>query len=311
MFGRILAAASILLTAGCQSNLPGTVVLDQFESPQAFAEECKPWDEWSRPGPTFYIDDERFNERTAYVGSCGITMLAVRISNGVVLIDTGEEQFHEDLLRNLAGFNIRPEDVKYILTSHEHHDHVGGLAAMREATGARIITSVAAKQVIETGDTAANDPQFGMHDPMEPTKVWRTVKDGETITLGGKEFTAVHTPGHTAGALTWQWTGKWDDQKDPPVGWRDISIVYADSLSPISSDTYRFSDHPEYVAEYRAGLERLRGLQCDILLTPHPSASKMIERAATGNLEGGITCGEYADAVERRLDKRLAREAEQ
>ena len=46
------------------------------------------------------------------------------------------------------------------------------------------------------------------------------------------------------------------------------ATVYADSLSPISSDSYRFSDHPEYVAAYRAGLERLAALDCTILATP-------------------------------------------
>ena len=120
--------------------------------------------------------------------------------------------------------------------------------------------------------------------------------------LGNLKLTPIATPGHTPGALTWQWESCEGDVCK--------TIVYADSLSPVSRDDYRFSDHPEYVAEFRAAIARVRALQCDILLTPHPSASNMIERAASGTFEGGMTCVEYADSKTKALDDRLAKEAE-
>jgi metallo-beta-lactamase class B len=302
MFVKALGViAGGLALGACQTWSGGTSVILYHETAEEFAETCKPWDNWAKPAPSFYVDDDQVYA-TSYVGSCGITVLAVRTQKGVVLIDTGEEVFHDELLRNLHKFAIDPEDVTHILTSHEHYDHVGGLAAMQRATGAKIVTSPAAKPVIESGELAANDPQFGMHEAMVPANVWKTVKDGETITLGGKEFTAVHTPGHTPGALTWQWTTY--------VGQETLTIVYADSLSPISNTSYRFSDHPDYLQAYRNGLERLAALDCDILMTPHPSASFMLQRAPTGSMQNGMTCKEYADAVTRRLDNRLALEAE-
>ena len=66
-----------------------------------------------------------------------------------------------------------------------------------------------------------------------------------------------------------------------------IIIVYADSLSPVSADEYRFTDHPDYVAMFRGGIARLAGLECDMLLTPHPSASGMISRAAEDRSKAG------------------------
>ena len=80
-------------------------------------------------------------------------------------------------------------------------------------------------------------------------------------------LTAVATPGHTPGALTWHW-GSCD-------GGVCRQIVYADSLTPVSRDNYRFSDHPAYLAAYRASIAKVAALDCDILLTPHPSASNM------------------------------------
>lgn len=164
--------------------------------------------------------------------------------------------------------------------------------------------------VFRTGKENPNDPQAGMHDPMEPVPNVVPIDTDKPISIGGIDFTPIATPGHTPGALSWQWT----TCRKPRYGEKDVpkecvSVVYADSLSPVSSDEYRFSDNPEYVADYRAGLQRLREVKCDILLTPHPSSSKMIERARTGSFEGGMTCVEYADAIEARLDARLAKEA--
>lgn len=124
------------------------------------------------------------------------------------------------------------------------------------------------------------------------------------IHFGDIAFTPIATPGHSPGALSWQWESCEGEGENRICK----NIVYADSLSPISRDDYKFSDHPEYVAAFREGIAKLRGLKCDILLTPHPSHSRMVKRAATGTLKGGMTCAEYADSKTKALDERLAKE---
>ena len=87
-------------------------------------------------------------------------------------------------------------------------------------------------------------------------------------------------------------------------------MVYADSLTPVSSDSYRFSDHPAYLAAYRASLAKVAASRCEILLTPHPSASDMKARMTKAkplfDLEG---CKNYAAMLSKMLDERLAKEA--
>ncbi len=88
-------------------------------------------------------------------------------------------------------------------------------------------------------------------------------------------------------------------------------MVFADSLTPVSRDDYKFSDHPAYLAAYRASIARIATGRCEILLTPHPAASAMKERM-TGKapLFDSEGCKAYAAALTKRLDERLAKETE-
>jgi metallo-beta-lactamase class B len=87
-------------------------------------------------------------------------------------------------------------------------------------------------------------------------------------------------------------------------------MVYADSLTAVAPDSYRFTDHPGLVAAFRASFARVAGLKCDILITPHPGASNLFERlAGRAPLADAGACAAYAAAAGRRLDERLALEA--
>lgn len=262
-----------------------------------WVDACADWDEWDTPGPPFRIHDNSW-----YVGTCGIAAILVTGDAGHILIDGGTAAGPDLIAANIGALGFRIEDVKILLMSHEHFDHVGGLAELQRRSGATLIASPEAAPVMASGKAAENDPQFGMHDPFPAARVDEVLGDSRTVRLGPLELRAIATPGHTPGALSWRWQSC-DDEGC-------VSIVYADSLAPISSDDYRFSDHPEYVAAFRAGLEHLAELECTILLTPHPSASALRDRLAsdTGLVDTGA-CTRYAASVSKRLDARLAEEA--
>ena len=127
------------------------------------------------------------------------------------------------------------------------------------------------------------------------------IGDKEEVRLGNLMLTAMTTPGHTPGALSWRWVSC--------DGGVCRTIVYADSLSPVSGPKYRFSDHPAYVAAYRASIAKMAASPCEILLTPHPSASHMRERLAHGKpLLDPSACKDYAADLTAKLDERLAKE---
>lgn len=293
-----LALVAALASCAPPIQRPDPLPEPQRITPQEWAATCTEWDEWDKPAPPYLIHGS-----TYYVGTCGISAILIAGDRGHLLIDTGTKAGAAIVLENIGKLGFRPNEIASLLHSHEHFDHVGGHALVKEASGAHVVASRRAADVLKTGEADPQDPQFGMHEAMEPVGVDVIVDEGETVRTETAMLMAIATPGHTPGALSWQW-------KSCERGGECLSIVYADSLSPVSRDDYRFSDHPEYIAEYRAGLQRLREVKCDILLTPHPSASNMVERATSGSLEGGINCIQYADAVEKRLDARLAKEAE-
>jgi len=267
------------------------------QSGPRWAAACKDGDEWDRPAPPV-----RIHANTYLVGTCGISAILVVGSDGDVLIDGGPEDAAELIAANIRELGFKLGDVRYILHSHEHLDHAGGIAQLQRMTGATLVASAPAAAVFATGIAASDDPQSGQLKPFPPASAGRIIGDGDTVRFGNLMLTAHTTPGHTAGSLSWTW-----ESCDGAVC---RSIVYADSLSPVSRDGYRFSDRPALIAQFRASIAKVAALRCEILLTPHPSASDMPARLARGKpLLDPAACRTYAADRGKALNERLAKEA--
>jgi metallo-beta-lactamase class B len=252
---------------------------------------------WTKPAPAV-----RIHANVYMVGTCGISSILITSPGGNVLIDGGPERAADLIADNIRSLGFRLSDVRWILHSHEHFDHVGGIARLQQLTGASVIASAAAARAMAAGSNDPADPQAGSLDPYDKVIADRVVADGQTLRLGDVNITARTTAGHSPGALSWSW-----ESCDGAVC---RSMVYADSLSPVSSDGYRFSANPQVVAAFRASFAKVAALRCEILLTPHPSASVTAERL-TGDrpLCDSNACRNYAAEKGRALDERLAREA--
>jgi metallo-beta-lactamase class B len=306
MFARV-ALASILLpaTAAAQLTIPLGKAPRQIERPRAPIEESGPlWAEvcgdstdWDKPAPPV-----RIHANTYLVGTCGISAILIAGDEGHVLVDGGTEQGAELIAENIRQLGFRLGDIKYLLMSHEHLDHVGGIARLQQLTGATLVASAEAAKVLNTGLPSTEDPQAGMHKPFPAAQVGRVIADGGDVLVGNVRVFAMTTPGHTPGALSWRW--------ESCDGGVCRTIVYADSLSAISRDDYKFSDHPDYLAAYRASIAKIADSPCEILLTPHPSASAMKERMSGKQpLFDPEGCKNYAATLTKNLDARLAKEA--
>lgn len=284
----MFASLAALLTLLQPSALDGAVL----------AQACEGKDGWNDPAPPAQI-----HGNTYYVGTCGISAILITGPRGHILIDGATDQASRAIAANVQRLGFRMRDVKLILSSHEHIDHVGGIAALQRLSGASVVARNPAVPALTSGVTQAGDPQHGSLPPFPRVTIGRLVGDGEVVRLGPLRLTAYATPGHTPGGTSWSWRSC--DRR------RCLNIVYADSISAVSADGYRFSAHPAYVVAFRESIARIAALPCDLLLTPHPSASNLFRRFATSRLTNPAACRDYAARGTARLDARLRQEAGQ
>jgi metallo-beta-lactamase class B len=201
---------------------------------------------------------------------------------------------------------VRLRDVRVILNSHAHLDHAGGIAELQRDTGARVVARESGAHALAQGHGDRDDPQFASAKPFAPVANVHAIGDGETLTLGDIAITAHATPGHTPGSTSWTW--------DACEGTHCLHVAYADSLSAISDDDYRYGDdaaHPGVAAAFRASIDRVAALPCDILITPHPDASDLWQRvgaSASRPLVDSGACRGYAERARTNFEKRLAKE---
>lgn len=300
MFAKRLLVLPLALLSACaaasETEEDPAASVEPVSAQQQWIDTCENWDDWDKPGPAY-----RIYGNTWYVGTCGISVVLITGEEGHVLIDGGPIGSADEIVRTMASSGFDIADVKLLLSSHEHHDHVGALAELQRRSGAVYHAAPAAAETMRTGRSTPGDPQYGVADAFEPVTIGGVIRDGIPEELGAVSITPIPTPGHTPGAMSWQW--------ESCERGECRTIVYADSLSPVSADEYRFSDHADLVSSYRASLKRIAALDCDILITPHPSASDMRARlAGEAPWIDPQGCTSYAAGIEKRLDERLAKE---
>lgn len=230
--------------------------------------DCARCAEWNRPQKPF-----RIFGNTYYVGTHGLSSILITSQAGHVLIDGALPDSAPQIAGNIRLLGFRVRDMKIILNSHAHFDHAGGIAALQRLSGARVMASEWSARVLKTGGPVKGDPQYVGGIPIAPAANVRRLRDGEQIKLGEIALTMHLTPGHTPGGTSWTWISC--------EGSVCRHMVYADSLTPISSDGFRFSsrsDYPEAASGFEKSFVFLETTPCDVLMTPHPEASGLWHR---------------------------------
>jgi len=292
------AKSLIALTAVALLGAKPATPVERPGASKDIAQACGTRDGWSEPAPPAKI-----HGRSWYVGTCGITVVLVETSAGLVLIDTGPEDAAPHVLANIKALGFDPRQVKWLLMTHEHFDHVGGMAAIQQATGGKLVVSPGAESAMRSGKADPDDPQAAIlaKYPMAPARVDRVLRAGGSLLIGGTRFTMHANPTHSPGSASWTW-------QSCEAG-KCLTIAYADSVNTISSDDYHFTKHPERIDAARAGLRTIEALPCDVLLTPHPGGSDLLERlSGKAPLAYPRACIAYAAAGSDRLAKRLEKE---
>ena len=115
-------------------------------------------------------------------------------SKEALLIDCSE--YKEEILSDIKSENL---DLKYIMLTHGHFDHVMGVNEMAAATGAKVILHTNDRVLIENINEYGNI-FLGLPD-MEIPKIDEYINDGDVFEVGSNNIKVLHTPGHTEGSV--------------------------------------------------------------------------------------------------------------
>ena len=295
MLGMAVCAQTSLVTA------PPANPLFLPETPN----RCKDCAEWNRPHPPVHVFGN-----TWWVGVGGLSVVAIDTGAGIILLDGALPQSVPLVKASLATTGLKLSDVKFIGNSHPHFDHAGGIAALQRESGATVMVSARSAEALRSGCPNPDDPQAGLgceNNGLPQVKgEIRVIRDSEVIHLGNVALTVHLTPGHTPGGTSWTWTSC--------EGARCLKMVYADSLTPVSSDDFCFAP---IARTLEASIAKVDALPCDVLLSAHPDASDTIERLSSpadgGRPDPAVPgqCKEYAARARAKLKVRLAEEEKQ
>lgn len=191
-----------------------------------------------------------------YVGADWVAAWLLKTSEGLILMDSLYGDLVPLIEEGVTELGFDPADIRYVLVTHAHFDHAGGAKHFQDTYGATV------GMVEEDWQLAAGKPDFRDYPRPEKQLV---IKDGDTLTLGDTTITFHHTPGHTLGVNSMQFTVY--DQGRP----HQAFMMGGAGLN------FRGKQR---VQAYVASLERIKRIEgIDVNIPNHASSGEVFERA--------------------------------
>ena len=240
-----------------------------------------------------------------YVGARNIAAYLIATPQGHILIDTGMTEMHDAITSGVERLGYTVSDIRILLASHAHFDHIDGHAPMQRRTGAQVMAMSGDAEALETGHDTSALGAIGW----EPVPVSRRLKDGDTVTLGGTTLRAIHAPGHTQGATIWMTTVEEDG--------RGYGVAFLTTTTPNPGvPLFDNPRHANVIDDTRKTFQKLKAeREPDIVLVGHPEAmfARTMERMRRSErphplLNGADAWTRQLATAEAEFERRLARE---
>ena len=283
--------------------IAGTILLSAQTSPLTAEQRAQFHGPYSQPEEPF-----RLIGNVYYVGAKNIASYLVVTPQGSILIDTGTTEMTPVITANVEKLGFKMRDIKIMLSSHAHFDHIGGHAAMKKLTGARVMAIKQDADALEAGKDLSPLGDEGW----TAVKVDRVLKDGETVSLGGTTLRATWAPGHTPGCTVWT--------TSVPDAGKTYSVAIFGCGGPNAGvklvGNGRF---PTLVDDTLATFRKLKMLKPTIYVTGHPQMlfAGKIERMKANERphplldEGSVAWAKMLDDAQAAFEKRVAAERAQ
>jgi metallo-beta-lactamase class B len=232
--------------------------------------EPKTPEDWTRPYQPFRIAGNLY-----YVGTYDLACYLVTTKQGNILINTGLAASDTQIKKNIETLGFKFSNIKILLTTQAHYDHMGAMAAIKKATGAQLMVDEKDAEVLTTG--GSSDYELGKYGySFKPVKADRLLHDRDTIQLGDMRLVMLHHPGHTKGSCSFLL-----DVKDEQRAYR----VLIANFPTIVTDK-KFSDIPAYpgiAKDYAYTLAAMKKLSFDIWVASHASQFNLHDKHKPGD----------------------------
>jgi metallo-beta-lactamase class B len=206
-----------------------------------------------------------------FVGTKHLAAFLIHTPQGHILIDGGMPSTAPIIEKSIRELGFKPDDIRILLTTQAHFDHVGSHAHFKKLSGAMVQAVQGDAQLLRDG--GKSDYLFGnsadYHFPRVP--VDRVLEDGDVVALGGVRLIARHTPGHTPGSTTYE--------MDINEGGRIYKVVFAASTT-VNPGTrlVRNPSYPNILEDYRKAFRVLESLNPDIWVSAHSGFFKLEQK---------------------------------
>ncbi len=135
-----------------------------------------------------------------FVGTVAASTHIIDTGEGLIMIDSGYQESLHLVIHNMHTLGLDPMNIKYIIHTHGHIDHMGATRALVMMTGAKTFIGAPDKEYVTGEVNLSWADELGLDlIPFEPDVL---IYDNDEITLGNTTVRAVATPGHTPGAMS-------------------------------------------------------------------------------------------------------------
>ena len=196
-----------------------------------------------------------------YVGTRSLGTFLIVTPQGDILINSDYERTVPVIKSSVEKLGFKFTDIKILLGSHAHGDHMEGDALAQELSGAQAMAMAEDIPALQTMRTPSGKARPN----------YKVIHDGDKVTLGGTTLVAHLTPGHTRGCTTWTTTIE--------EGGKPYDVVIIGSVG-VNQGTRLVNNPqvPQIAEEYQRSFRILRGLKCDVPLGSHPAMYNLAEK---------------------------------
>ncbi len=224
---------------------------------------------WEKPCEPFRIAGNLY-----YVGTYDLASYLITTPQGHILINTGLASSVPVIRKNVEELGFKFTDIKILLCTHTHYDHVGGMAAIKKITGAEMMVNEGDVASLEDGGNS--DYLMGGKGSMfVPVEVDRVLHEHDTIRLGGMKVIALHHPGHTKGATSFLFDVR-DEQRSYRVLIANMPTVLEDVKPGMAS-------YPEVAKDFGNTFKAMKELKFDLFLASHASQFDLDKKHQPGD----------------------------